>query len=177
MVNAESRCYTNNFEKRLFLDYLDKLINYLDLRSYTFDDVLEFFLYQFKVKRSHFKFDNDGVLLTETMKQRREVVKKLKTIVKELIEKTPVLSTKLEQRFLLIKEIYNLNENEYQSFLFCMIQEINKVLEELNSSIKGCSFDVFAKHYLGVRFCIKEQIINNLYLSKLITNKSNYKAD
>ena len=65
----------NNFEKRLFLDYLDKMINYVDLRSYSFDEVLEFFLYQFKIKRTMFKFDDDGVLLTETIKQRQEKVK------------------------------------------------------------------------------------------------------
>ena len=164
----------NNFEKRLFLDYLDKMINYVDLRSYSFDEVLEFFLYQFKIKRTMFKFDDDGVLLTETIKQRQEIVKKLKTIVRELKEKIPVRSTKLEKRFLLIKEIYNLKENEYQAFLFCMIQELNKVFEEFDNSIKGCSFDVFTRRYLGVRFCIREQIINNLFLSKLITNKSNY---
>ena len=73
----------NNFEKRTFLDYLDKLLNHIDVRSYEFDSVLEFFLFQFRVKRSNFKFDEDNVVLTETRLQQTDLRKKLKVIVLE----------------------------------------------------------------------------------------------
>lgn len=32
----------NNFEKRMFLDYLEALAGYLDLETYDFDDTLPF---------------------------------------------------------------------------------------------------------------------------------------
>lgn len=162
----------NNFEKRCFLDYMDKLLNSIDFRSYSFDEVFDFFLYQFKVNKNHFKYDEDGMLLTETLKQRHELGKKLKTIVKTLKSKIPVVHTRLEQRFLMIKQIYNLKENEYQTFIYFMLQKLNRMFDRFDSSLYGSGFEAFANQYLGVRYCVKEQILNNLYQSKLITSKS-----
>ena len=34
----------NNYEQRKFLDYFYKLINYINFKNYTFDEVFNFFL-------------------------------------------------------------------------------------------------------------------------------------
>ena len=44
----------NNFEKRLFLDYLSKLTNDLDIDNYNFDGVFDFFINEFKISRLKF---------------------------------------------------------------------------------------------------------------------------
>ena len=44
----------NNFEQRLLVSYLSKLINVIDLRSYAFDDLFDFFLKSFKIKKKFF---------------------------------------------------------------------------------------------------------------------------
>lgn len=55
----------NNFEKRLLLDYLDKLCCQIDYNSYNFDSFFDSFLEKFRVKKSNFNFDADGCLEIE----------------------------------------------------------------------------------------------------------------
>lgn len=59
----------NNFEKRMYLNYLDKLVNCLSIKSFEFDEVLDTFINVFHIKRNFFKFDEDNVVLTETRAQ------------------------------------------------------------------------------------------------------------
>ncbi len=76
----------NNFEEKLFVDYLERLLPVLDLRSYSFDDTLEFFLREFKVKRSLFQFDEEGIVLGETIRQQNNLRKRLKVVLEQLKE-------------------------------------------------------------------------------------------
>lgn len=39
----------NNYEKRLFLNYFDKMLDDLKFNYYAFDGVFDFFLNEFKV--------------------------------------------------------------------------------------------------------------------------------
>lgn len=162
----------NNFEKRLFVDYLDKLLPVIDIRSYCFDDVLDFFIQEFKIKRNTFSFDMDDVVLTETKQQQNNLKKKLRAVLKELKESIPVKNTKLEAKLNIIKDIYKLEEDEFQIFLFLAIREINKVFDKFDDCINNNSIDNFARFYLRIRIGEKERIINNLYQRKLISSKS-----
>ena len=47
----------NNYEKRLFLDYFDKLLYDIDFKDYNFDDVIDFFIKEFKIDRKIFQID------------------------------------------------------------------------------------------------------------------------
>lgn len=161
----------NNFEKRLFVDYLDKLIPVIDIRSYCFDDVLDFFIQEFKIKRSTFNFDEDDVVLTETKQQQNDLKKKLRAVLKELKESIPVQNTKLETKLNIIKNIYKLQDDEFQIFLFLLTREINKIFDKFDDCINNNSIDNFARCYLGIRFGQKERIIHNLYMRNLITSK------
>ena len=166
----------NNFEQRLFVSYLSKLINVIDLRSYAFDDLFDFFLKSFKIKKKYFKFDEDGCFLAETMKQQKELKKRLRAILKVLQGKIPVESTSFEDRLLIIKNLYGLKEEEYQAFIYILMQDVNRVFSLLDDAIDGISFDKFARYYLGLRFGQKERIVNNLFLNKLLGNKSSHPA-
>ena len=101
----------NNFERRLLLDYLYRLKNSLNYNSYGFDELLELIMKEFHIKRSNFAYDEDGNLLSETIRQRAEIRRKLKNIVAGLIDKQPVINTRLEQLFKLVRNIYNLDDN------------------------------------------------------------------
>lgn len=161
----------NNYEKRLFVDYLDKLLPVLDIRSYGFDDILDFFLQEFKINRSLFKFDEDDVVLTETKQQQHDLTKRLRSVLKHIKESLPIKNTKLETKLNIIRDIYKLEDDEFKTFTFLLMMEVNNVFDKLDDTINGNSIDNFAKHYLGVRFGRKERIIHNLYLRNLITSK------
>ena len=162
----------NNFEKRMFLDYLEALANLLDLETYDFDDTLESFIYHFHIKRTTFNFNKEGVVTIETKAQKAELVKQLKKAVAVAKTKLPVRNTKLEEKLLLIKDIYKLNDKEYQAFVYLILQEINQVFYKLDGAVSGNSFDKFSKYYLKVRFGEKDRIMNALYMSKLISDRS-----
>lgn len=59
----------NNFEKRKFLDYLEKLLPVTDTNSYSFDSVFDFMLEEFKMNRKVFPLDENGELDLESPKK------------------------------------------------------------------------------------------------------------
>ncbi|MBR1907549.1 ATP-binding protein [bacterium] len=162
----------NNFEKRMYLDYLEKLAPYMNLKGYEFDEVLDTFIFMFNINRNIFKFDDDGVVLTATRTQQNDLIKSLKSAIAKTKAKIPVRKTKFEEKLLLIKDIYKMNDKEYQAFTYLVLQEVNHLFSDLNSAINGGGFDKFAKVYLKVRCREKDRIVNNLFLSKLISSKS-----
>lgn len=163
----------NNFEKRLFLDYLDKLLPSINTRDYDFDDLLDFFFREFKTSKKGFNFDTDGVIQLETIRQQNEFRKKFKITLKKLKDTIPYKKTSLENKLKIIKEIYNLEDDEYQTFIFLLIKNINNIFNLLDGCIKSNSFDKFAKHYLRIRLAQKDRVINKLYQRKLIISKNN----
>ena len=68
----------NNYEKRLFVNYFDKMLDDLKFNYYAFDGVFDFFLNEFKVDRTLFDYDEDNDLILETHKQIETFKKKLK---------------------------------------------------------------------------------------------------
>ena len=162
----------DNFEKRYILLYIDRLINYIDFRNYNFEEFFYGFTDAFNVNRNVFKFDSDNSLLVETPQQRTELKKTLKEIVSKLKQKIKPVRTKFEQKFLLFKDIYKLNDNEYQCFIYLVLQEVNSVFSYFDTMIMGNGFYIFSKNYLKIRNGEREEILNNLYLSRLTTSKS-----
>ena len=77
----------NNFEKRKFLDYLEKLLPVTDTNSYSFDGVFDFMLEEFKMNRKVFPLDKNGELALESPKKRANFEKILRKEVKKLKEK------------------------------------------------------------------------------------------
>ena len=161
----------NNFEKRMYLDYLFKLAPNMNLKGYEFDEVLDTFIFHFNVNKNNFKFDEDGVVLTATKAQQTNLLRSLKATITKLKTKIPVRKTKFEEKLQLIRDIYKLNENEYQAFTFLILQEVNQLFSDLNGALNG-GFDKFARFYLRLRCGERERIVNSLFLSHLITDKS-----
>lgn len=161
----------NNYEKRLFLNYLDKLINVIKFDYYSFDGVFSFFLKEFKINKNLFDFDEDGDLILEGHKQIVNFKKKLKKVLIELKAKTPEKETRFEKQLNIIKEIYNLEKEEASVFEFCLIQELNNIFKEFTNCIEGDALQTFTKVYLGIRFGRTDRITDSLYYKNLISRR------
>ena len=161
----------NNFEKRLFLDYLYVLINEFDLKSYSFGEVFDFFCDEFRVSKKEFKIDEYGELLLDNVVLRNEFKRTLKTIIKQLQERIPKKNTILEHQLLLLKDIFKLDEDEYGVFTYCVIQEVNNIFKELFESINRDPFAKFAQVYLKIRYNRRSRVTESLYLKNLTDSR------
>ena len=102
----------NNFEKRLFLDYMSKLLNELDIRSYSFGELIDFFCDEFHISKKIFKTDEYGELKINNPIERQHFKKTFKEVIKNLQEKIPQKNTILEKQLLILKDIFKLEDDE-----------------------------------------------------------------
>ena len=161
----------NNYEKRLFLSYFDKLLNHVKFSYYSFDGVFDFFINEFKVDRKFFDYDEDNDLLLESHKQVETFKRKLKRVLMNLKEKIPVRATCYEKQLNIIKDIYRLDKDEALVFEYCLIQELNNIFREFFGCFEGDSLQTFTRVYVGVRFGRSDRITDNLYYKNLITRR------
>lgn len=163
----------NNFEKRLLLDYLDKLCCQIDYNSYNFDSFFDSFLEKFRVKKSNFNFDADGCLEIETIKEKKAFVKDLKVVIKKLKAEIKPIQTPVEKRLCLIQKIFNMNDKEMAIFTYALVKELNKVFTQFDSCLYGYGIDNFCRFYLGIRYGEKDRLLDSLYFKNLIPKRNN----
>ncbi len=164
----------NNFEKRLFVDYLDKLLPALNEKSYDFNCMFDLFLKEFKISKSIFKSGEDGVVLAEIISQRFALKRKLRVVLKELKEKLPIKKTQLETKLNIIKDIYRLEEDEFQTFVFIIMPKISTIFDNLTESINGTGIEVFFKHYFNSNCMQMREMQNKLYMKNIFINRSSH---
>ena len=161
----------NNYEKILFLDYFDKLINEINFNHYSFDSVFNFFMKEFKIKRNNFEFDEDDCLVLDSLKQRVNFKKKLKRILVELKTKIPQKPSVYEKKLNFIKDIYLLDKYEAAIFEFSLIQELNNIFKEFFNCIDGDSLNTFTRIFLGLRFGRADRLTDNLYYKNILSRR------
>lgn len=163
----------DNYEKRKFLDYLDKLIFELNFSSFYFDEIMDFFLKEFKLDKAHFKLDKRGHILIETVKQRQNFIKSLRMVIKDLKLSIKPRKTVLEKQFLAIKEIYSLDDEEYEIMQLLALKEINNIFNVYFECIYSPSLTTFTRCYLNMRCRKKERVVDNLYFKNIIDSRKN----
>ncbi len=161
----------NNYEQRVFLNYLTKLIDDMDLDSYTFDNVFSFFLKEFKVDKTLFELDEREDLILDKASQFRQFKKTFRRVLNDIQKKIPVRNTSIEKKLNILKDIYCLNKEEMTIFEFCLLKKLNNVFMELFTSIKGEEMATFTKNVLGMRQGKKDRVIDNLYYRNIITSR------
>lgn len=161
----------NNFEKRKFLDYLEKLIPVTSTDAYSFDDVFDFFCEEFKVDRTPYPLDEDNCLEVDTGKKRENFAKILKKDILKLKSKIPVRNTLLEHQLLTIKDIYDLNDEEYEIMIYLTLKEINNIFRMFFDCIEHNSFTTFTRVFLNMRYGKKDRTMNNLYLKNITDHR------
>ena len=70
----------NNYEQRVFLNYLTKLIDDINLDCYSFDTVFSFFLKEFKVDKTLFELDEREDLILDKASQFRQFKKTFRRV-------------------------------------------------------------------------------------------------
>ena len=161
----------NNFEKRKFLDYLEKLLPVTNTSGYSFDTVFDFMLDEFKMDKKVFMLDKDGGLDFDCYKKKDIFIRTLKKEVQKLKTKIKPQNTVLERQFLTIKEIYDLSHDEYEIMLYLTLREINNIFKEYLDCLQSQSLGTFCKEYLGIRYGRKERIMNNLHLKNITDSR------
>ena len=161
----------NNFEKRKFLDYLEKLLPVTDTNSYSFDGVFDFMLEEFKMDKKLFPLDEDRELDLESPKKRANFEKILRKEVKKLKEKIKPQHTVLERQFNTVKEIYDLNSEEYEVMMYLTLREINNIFKEYLDCLQNQSLTTFTRNYLNMRFGRKERVMDNLHLKNITDSR------
>ena len=88
----------NNYEQRVFLNYLTKLIDDINLDSYSFDTVFSFFLKEFKVDKTLFELDEREDLILDKASQFRQFKKTFRRVLNDIQKKMPVRNTSIERK-------------------------------------------------------------------------------
>lgn len=161
----------NNFEQRKFLDYLSKLLPETDTNSYSFDEVFDFMVQEFNIDRSLFHVDESGTLCLENSRLREDFAKTMKKVIKILASKIKKKNTFLEKQLLIIKDIFSLNDNEYEFLVFFALKAVNNVFNKYFSCINGNQVSTFAKVYLNMRCGQKERLVESLYMKNIIASR------
>ena len=164
----------NNFEKRKFLDYLEKLLPVADTNSYSFGTVFDFFMIEFGVDAKEFTdVDDRGCLQVEKRKARDNFVKEYRNVIKRLKQKITPQDTRLEKQFLIIKNIFSLSEKEYEILLYVGLKEVNNIFDKFFDSLNNQPFTTFIKHYVNLRAKQKERVLENLHNKNIIRGRNN----
>lgn len=165
----------NNYEQRVFLNYLTKLIDDINLDSYSFDTVFSFFLKEFKVDKTLFELDEREDLILDKASQFRQFKKTFRRVLNDIQKKIPVRNTSIERKLNILKDIYCLNKEEMTIFEFCLLKKLNNIFKEFYSCIKGEEMTTFTRNILGMRQGKKDRVIANLYYRNVVTSiHSNY---
>ncbi len=151
----------DNFEKRMWLKYAIKMVSDFDADSWQFEE-----MYQVMKKKIGFKS------ISIKKSKRTEIKKTLKDLKKSFENKYATLKpepTITEEKFLYLKQVYNLDEIEYEYLLYYTLCEINKMFLKLEDCITDRSYN-FGVEYLDLRVfearakskaLVKRGIINN----------------
>ena len=163
----------NNYEQRVFLNYLTKLIDDINLDCYSFDTVFSFFLKEFKVDKTLFELDEREDLILDKASQFRQFKKTFRRVLNDI--QMPVRNTSIERKLNILKDIYCLNKEEMTIFEFCLLKKLNNIFKEFYSCIKGEEMTTFTRNILGMRQGKKDRVIANLYYRNVVTSiHSNY---
>ena len=157
----------NNYEKRMFLDYIEKMTHIIETNSFNFDDVFDFILKEFKLNGKEFPFYDDCLDLDST-KKRSQFAKVLKKEVKILKTKIKPKDTLLEKQLNLFKEIYELEEDEFEISKYFIFRDLNNIFRLFFDCCKGNSLKAFTREYLGLRTGRSERILTSLRLKNIL---------
>ena len=152
----------NNFERRMFLDYSEKLIDSLDVDSHGFENLFDFVVNEFKLDKKHYKYDRYNNLKTDTREERCKFKEIFIKDIKKSAKQIKPANTLFEKKCKIIKELYSLDDIEYQIFLFHALKEVNNIFNQFFGCFNGDAFDIFASDYLKLRSGKKERIVSDL---------------
>ena len=158
----------NSFEKHLMAKYLDKLLPSMELDCYSFGEVFDFIVDDLKLDVKKFKRDKYGNLKLDTRPQEKEFISVMRKEIKKYAKTHKLKSCIFEKQLNIIRDIYDLNEEEYQIMLYCSIQEVNRKFERVFNCLGNNPLDSFTNIYLGMRASRKDRLLCDMQMRDLL---------
>ena len=125
----------NNFEKRFFLECFEKLLPKMSISKGSFDELLDLYIEEFNVNKNLFKnFYDEGYFNTRilrTPKNKSDLIKIIKSQISKQLKKIKSQKSLFESQLSFLKDIFNLNDKEYNIFLLLTLKETNELFEKL----------------------------------------------
>ena len=125
----------NNFEKRFFLECFEKLLPKMSISKGSFDELLDLYIEEFNVNKNLFKnFYDEGYFntrLLRTPKNKSDLIKIIKSQISMQLKKIKSQKSLFESQLSFLKDIFNLNDKEYNIFLLLTLKETNELFEKL----------------------------------------------
>lgn len=125
----------NNFEKRFFLECFEKLLPKMSISKGSFDELLDLYIEEFNVNKNLFKnFYDEGYFntrLLRTSKNKSDLIKIIKSQISKQLKKIKSQKSLFESQLSFLKDIFNLNDKEYNIFLLLTLKETNELFEKL----------------------------------------------
>jgi len=125
----------NNFEKRFFLECFEKLLPKMSISKGSFDELLDLYIEEFNVNKNLFKnFYDEGYFntrLLRTSKNKSDLIKIIKSQISKQLKKIKSQKSLFENQLSYLKDIFNLDDKEYNIFLLLTLKETNELFEKL----------------------------------------------
>ena len=155
----------DNFEKRMWLEYTLKLLEEIDVDSYQFSNFYDCLRnkLRFRKRNLNFKKRSDEKKFKEEFKL--DIEKKLSKIKPQ--------KTITEDKFLYLKEMYNLDEVEYKMMVYHTLREINKMFMRMEDSITSHELN-FGIDYLGLKVFESKEKMDSLIKRGIMTKEDDY---
>ena len=148
----------DNFEKRMMMKYVNKMIDDLDVGSYTFDDLYEILRDDVGIKNIA-EIPEDG----PSYRTRCALFKKeVKQVVANKLKSTKEKDSWRERRLNILKDIFELNEAEYEIIKYLILKDTNNYFNILGNTISGNDLRSFVAKYLKLRQGNFDRIKKNL---------------
>lgn len=152
----------DNFEKRMWLKYAIAMCSEFDADSWQFEE-----MYSTLKKKIGYKSIK---IKSGTLKERNKTLKDFKAVLQKKAEELKPEKTITEDKFLYLKQIYNLDDIEYEYLIYYTLCEINKMFTKLEESITDKCYN-FGIEYLGLRVFEARAKSKKLSKSGIISNE------
>lgn len=164
----------NNFEQRLFLEYFDLFFDVIDFNAYEAREFFDKFFKEFKVK-----YNNEKSYNRHMDNQERVVFSDfIKNTIYNLKINIRPKNTLMEKKFLILKDIFNLDEAEYKYLKLLLFMRLDGLPSLLDRIIdKHTSrYNQILNNYLGIKFCrmYGSAIEDKLYNKGILINGDRY---
>lgn len=123
-----------NFEKRMLVEYLDKVAREIDFDSVEIEDLILGIVSTLKIKKINLNEMKD--MLGNTSNDYDEFRRELRKEITKLKKNSKHKISSFEEKLIIIKKLYTLEEEDYSVLIFYILKELSKTICLLSKSLR-----------------------------------------